>query len=141
VVVDASVALKWVLIEEYTRTALMFYRDMKNRAVDIVTPPNYEAEVTNGVWRRVARGLVTFQEGLQLLDALQEFPTISTTMPDLFHRAFQLSQRTQRAAIYDQLYVALADVLGCDLWTADGGLVNSFAPLGFPVRLLSTYSS
>jgi predicted nucleic acid-binding protein len=41
------------------------------------------------------------------------------THPDLVRHARDLARRFQQERIYDALYAALADLRGCDLWTAD----------------------
>lgn len=37
----------------------------------------------------------------------------------LYRRAFQMASSTRQSAIYDSLYLALAEALGGELWTAD----------------------
>ncbi|HVC33638.1 MAG TPA: type II toxin-antitoxin system VapC family toxin [Chloroflexota bacterium] len=39
--------------------------------------------------------------------------------------AFDWTIRLKRAPAYDSYYLALAETLGCDLWTADRRLVNA----------------
>jgi predicted nucleic acid-binding protein len=41
--------------------------------------------------------------------------------------AFDWTRRLRRAAAYDSYYLALADLLKCDLWTADQHLVDAAA--------------
>jgi predicted nucleic acid-binding protein len=56
--------------------------------------------------------------------------------PDLYHsiplmvRAIQISRQFYQA-VYDCLYVALAEVVGCELLTADDRLIRSLQP-AFP---------
>ncbi|HLB22603.1 MAG TPA: type II toxin-antitoxin system VapC family toxin [Dehalococcoidia bacterium] len=39
--------------------------------------------------------------------------------------------------IYDAFYVALADIVGCDMWTADAGLYRAVNPAFPNVHLLA----
>ncbi len=39
--------------------------------------------------------------------------------PGLHTRAMELTNRLQQDAVYDAHYLALAETLGCELWTAD----------------------
>lgn len=41
------------------------------------------------------------------------------------HKAFLWTRQLNRVAAYDSFYLALAESLGCDLWTADKKLVNA----------------
>lgn len=50
------------------------------------------------------------------------------TFADLYRDAFDLSTAFSRRRSYDAEYVALARHLGCELWTADLGLVRAFGP-------------
>lgn len=42
-------------------------------------------------------------------------------------KAYAWTERLQRAAAYDSFYLALAETLGCELWTVDKRLVNAVA--------------
>ena len=52
---------------------------------------------------------------------------IQTIDPDQQQRqrAFEWTVRLKRAAAYDSFYLAAAETLGCELWTADRRLVNA----------------
>ena len=39
--------------------------------------------------------------------------------PNLHRRALELASRLKQGAVYDAHYLALAESLGCELWTAD----------------------
>ena len=45
--------------------------------------------------------------------------------PYLVRAAFDWTMRLERAAAYDSFYLALAETLGCPLWTADRHLHNA----------------
>ena len=46
---------------------------------------------------------------------------------ELTVQAFEWTRRLKRAAAYDSFYLALADRLGCELWTVDRRLANAVA--------------
>jgi predicted nucleic acid-binding protein len=54
---------------------------------------------------------------------------IELLMPDSSQTtaAFDWARRLRRASAYDCFYLALAESLGCELWTADQRLVNEAA--------------
>ena len=42
--------------------------------------------------------------------------------PELPVRAYEIAMQFRMKWIYDALYVALAEIVGCDMWTADASL-------------------
>jgi predicted nucleic acid-binding protein len=75
--------------------------------------------------KHVIRGLRTLQESRQALQLAMAFD-IQYLEPSDFHlRAFELADRLGRPAAYDSHYLALAEHLDCEFWTADERLVNA----------------
>ena len=54
----------------------------------------------------------------------------------LHHRALELASRLNHGAAYDSHYLALAETLDCDLWTADQCLQRTTTPLAPTVHWL-----
>ena len=83
--VDASVAIKWVLVEEYSAQALALVTAAGRTARPIVAPPLLRIEATN-TFRQLMR-----RQGLSLSEAerlLQQFLAFLVTIiaPDDLHR-------------------------------------------------------
>jgi predicted nucleic acid-binding protein len=127
VVVDASLAIKWVLSEPDSSTAIMLLKTWTNEGKKAIAPALFAYEVTNIIYRRVVAGLLTYDEAMLALTDLfsigvslnfLEYKGISTEAVKLAHR-FGLS------ASYDSHYLALAQRENCEFWTADTRLWNS----------------
>lgn len=135
VVVDASVALKWVVIEDGSDVANDLL-DHTRDGLTLAAPEHLLGEVGNGIRKRVA------QKVLSPADALTAFATIGQLGLELVSGADRW-HRTLRAALdwsletYDALYVLLAQDLDADLVTADGRLLEAARHHGLPVRPLS----
>ena len=124
VVVDASVALKWVLQEEYTDEALALRSRWQDTAELIIAPPIFRSEVANVLHRRARREELSHVDARELLDAL--LPTVATAEPaGLYGRALAMAEELTLYTIYDALYLALAESEGCEFWTADLPFVRS----------------
>ena len=124
VVVDASVALKWVLQEEYTAEALALRSRWQDAAELIIAPPIFKSEVTNVLHRRARREELTPDDARDLLDAL--LPAVATADPaGLYRRALAMAVELTLHTVYDALYLALAESEGCEFWTADLPFVRS----------------
>lgn len=139
VCVDASVAAKWVLPEEYRDQALGLYEECQRASATIAVPPHLPIEVVNAIRRRVARRLISHAEGLDLVRTFTGFSVRLVIPPDLYEEAFNLAEAFNLPTVYDAHYVSLAKILGCDLWTADQGLLNALGDKLFFVRWIGDY--
>ena len=124
VVVDASVAVKWVLDEEGTREALALWDRWQADRERVVAPPIFRAEVANTLRQVVRRGFVTASDADELLDTLLEIVAIEEPTA-LYARSLRMAHEFDLGAVYDALYLALAESEGCEVWTADRKLARA----------------
>jgi predicted nucleic acid-binding protein len=113
-VVDASVAVKWVLDEDDHAKA----RRIIGTVEQVLVPELIWAEVTNVIWRRQRQGEFTIADALDLLAELQAANVESRPIEPLAADALALAVTLQHS-VYDCVYLALAEKEGCDLVTAD----------------------
>jgi predicted nucleic acid-binding protein len=120
-VVDASVALKWVLQEPDSHLADALFRI----EADLMVPDFWLGEVTNVLWLQVRRKLFTpveAREGLTLLRTLIE-PTATDGM-ELHEVALELGIAVNHST-YDTLYLAFAIAMGATgVVVSDGAFVR-----------------
>jgi len=134
-VLDASVGVQCLLVEKDTAKARQLRDDFNNGIHKLLAPGVFPIEVLNVLTKAQRKGRITHQDGAILADAcLDGLPNLHDSH-SLLPKAYELSSLT-RSAVYDCLYVALAEREGCDLVTADEKLVNNLP--GYPVLLLST---
>jgi predicted nucleic acid-binding protein len=117
-VVDASVAIKWLLPEEDREIALRLQDDYQNGATDLIAPELLISEVGNVLWKRVRKRDLTPSVAKLLFDGLLRDAPILLSSDTVHRRAMTLSLEFDRP-IYDCEYLALAWYHGCDLVTAD----------------------
>lgn len=118
VVVDSSIAAKWVLPEEDSDRAVRL-RDAEN---DFIAPTLIVAEIGNAIWKRVTwRDMARDEAGHALEIALS---LLSRLLPSeqLARSALQLAVELQHP-IYDCFYIALAQSERVPLVTADKRLL------------------
>lgn len=120
IVVDASVAIKWIFQEEHTDQAKALFRDSLHRREAIIAPPLLLNEVTNTLRQRM-RGTPPLprDDALALLDDFLTFPIQLDAPSELHRQALMLADDFDLPAVYDAQYLALAQTHGCNLWTAD----------------------
>ena len=124
-VLDASIAVKWVLPEEDSSPALDLRDRVESGMIEVVAPDTFLVEVAHALTRAERRGLILPGQALSGLNfVLSNEPRLHPYVP-LLPRAVELASR-MRIGVYDCLYVALAEELQCELLTADARLVKAF---------------
>jgi predicted nucleic acid-binding protein len=128
-VIDASVAMKWVIEEPRTPDALSLRRHR------LFAPDLMVAECANILWKKVRRNELTSQEALLAARLLQRADIELAPMRNLLERATDLAIALDHPA-YDCAYLALAESLSCNLVTADRRLAAKPLPAGYNSRVL-----
>jgi len=139
-VVDASVAVKWVNPKEpLAREARLLLADFRAGRVKVIVPELWAYEVANALRKAVNRGDLEPPQGRTALESLLALPIEFRPLPPalrVYDRAGQLG-----TSIYDAIYLVLAEEGGCEFWTADGRLYNACrGKLGW-VRWIGDYKS
>lgn len=141
VVVDASLALKWVLNEPDSDRALALLNEWNSNGVVLLAPSLLAFEVTNALYKNYRRNKLTFDqvkrtyEEVLALGIVLEF----SETPDLGKRAVELANQYTLSAAYDAHYLAMAEREGCELWTADMRFWNSIKNKTNRVRMIGDY--
>jgi predicted nucleic acid-binding protein len=123
-ILDASVALSWVIRRPLTAKALRLRDDYRQSVHRLLAPSIFPAEAASALTKSERQKLIPVGQARLLLDdILSDLPQIYPFEP-LLRQATDMSSQT-RAGLYDCLYVALAEREGCELVTADERLLNS----------------
>ncbi len=116
-IVDASVAIKWVVAEKGTTEALAL---LEGR---LFAPALWEAECANILWKKVRRGEMTGGEAGIAAKLLCRFGVEVTSREPEMSRVLELALALDHPA-YDCVYLALAELSGIPLITADERLLR-----------------
>ena len=118
VVVDASVVTKWLVDEDDSDKAHALLEAWDSAGMRPTAPGFLPAEVTDALHRRVVRSDLPVEEAAVLLARLAS--RVELQEPSGIHgRALELASELGQGAAYDCHYLALAEALDCELWTAD----------------------
>jgi predicted nucleic acid-binding protein len=121
-VLDANIALKWVLAEPDSPQANQLRADFQNGIHELIAPEVFQVEIAHALTRAERQGRIAVsQAGPLWADIMSTPPRLEASGP-LLPRAIQISSAA-RVGVYDCLYIALAEREGCDLITADDKLV------------------
>jgi predicted nucleic acid-binding protein len=119
-VVDASVAITWLLGETNADIAERLFVNARLGLDELIAPEFFVAECGHALFRAERKKLIQPGEARQLLE------TLTTDLP----RLVPTVHFTSRAGgIYDCLYMALAEREQVQLITADTKLVKATQPL------------
>ena len=127
VVVDASVAVKWFVEEEYTGEALMLRDSYREGLVDLIAPSILPYEVLNALKYSGAFGEDELKEVADVLESLQI--SLYSLEGEYAVKTVEVAMR-RGLTVYDASYVALAMVEGAILYTADEKILKKTASLG-----------
>lgn len=119
VVVDASVAVKWLVEEADTPIARALAASWVSAGVTPTAPYLMPAEVANALHRRVVDSQLSLGRASELIETLLVSGVELLETRALHSRAIELASLLEQGAVYDVHYLALAETLECDLWTAD----------------------
>ena len=117
-VIDASIAAKWVVEEEGTAQALA----LRQRAA-LIAPELLVAECANILWKKVQRDELSKDEAVLAARLLQAAEIELRPTRSLLEPATRIAIELVHPA-YDCLYLALALERGCKFVTADERLLR-----------------
>lgn len=141
VVVDASVALKWVIDESDSDTALALLDEWSVKGTVMFAPALLAYEVANILYQNVRKGEIALNRAVKALEDVMlsglEFDFSQDA--SLSMRAIELAHSSSLKAAYDPHYLALAERENCEFWTADTRMWNAVKGKFAWVRWLADY--
>ena len=136
-VVDASVVVKWLIVEEDADVA----RQLATGGQDLHAPRLMASEVASALWRKARLGEIERRAAGILLANVPDMPVRwnddETVAADAVRLALALDH-----PVYDCVYLALAHRIGAVMVTADRRFVTTLAPTehGKSVLTLADYA-
>jgi predicted nucleic acid-binding protein len=124
IVVDSSVVAKWVLPEADSPQAQQLLSETATEGGSLVILDLALVEVTNAIWKQHHQGAISSDEAKRFLDCLVGIPVRIEPARELLPLALEIAIAYGRA-VYDALFVALAQRTGLQGITADGPLYNA----------------
>jgi predicted nucleic acid-binding protein len=125
-VIDASVAIKWIVEEDGTADALAL------RQARLIAPDLLIAECANILWKKVRRRELSKNEAVFAARLLQGADVELSPTRSLLETATVMALELDHPA-YDCVYIALAAAKDCQFVTADDRLIRKVASAR-PVR-------
>ncbi|OGG56237.1 MAG: hypothetical protein A3F84_10230 [Candidatus Handelsmanbacteria bacterium RIFCSPLOWO2_12_FULL_64_10] len=118
--VDASVVVKWFISgEAFRHKALKLLRESRTTGFTLIAPPLFEMETDSIIQTRLVEGRTTPEAADRTLALLDTAPVEVATHPRMRQRAREIARQFHQRKVYDATYAALAELRGCEFWTAD----------------------
>jgi len=112
--------VKWVVKgEPWRKKARQFLLDSLSAGITLVAPPIFEYETESVLQGQLHSRQMTVSETDTALTRLAAIGVQIVTHPDMVKRAREIARQANQSRIYDSLYAALAELRGCEFWTAD----------------------
>ena len=138
-VVDASLVVKWLVDEEDSEKARALYRGWVASGVRIAAPYIMLAEVSNALHRKVVDGEIELDSATGILENLSAHEIEFHNPPNIHAGALRVADRLDQGAVYDSIYLALAERLDCELWTSDRRFYRAARGFSDRIRWLSDF--
>ena len=119
VVVDASLAVKFAVNEEFALQARTLAHFWESAGVPLSAPDFMPSEFASALRKKIPDGFLTIGDVRTLISDLYESGIDFRPSRTLHIRAIDLAVQLNQRLAYDSHYLALAESLNCDFWTAD----------------------
>ena len=123
--VDASLVVRLLVSGATESPVVQLWKGWHEAGCFLVAPTLLFYEVSNALHRYTAQGELLPEEVAEALEAALGMGITLYGDADLHRRALELAERFSLPATYDAHYLALAERLGAEFWTADRRLTRA----------------
>ena len=121
-VIDASIASRFLLIEDLSEKAESVLEDFLKGVVDLKAPRLLVFEVGNTIWKSVKRGFISLEEALEVFSHFLELRICFIELSINEHRELLEWSVKNDVTYYDSAYVKSCKKVDGILLTADDAL-------------------
>jgi predicted nucleic acid-binding protein len=127
VCIDASFVLRLLLGGPGGNEAEILWKEWAHNGVQAAAPELIFYEITNALHRLSSNAIVAFEEAEETLEIALGLEINTVSEEFLHHKALLFARKCSLKAAYDAHYLALAESLEANFWTADRRLMNAVA--------------
>lgn len=123
--VDANVVLWSLVPSPLSDRAEKLLEDALANQLTLVAPTLLSYEVASVLRRLVHLRALTAGEGEEAFETFSRIPIRLSHRKGIIPLSWRLAKQLNRPRAYDAFYLAVAQIYGCELWTADEKLYNA----------------
>jgi len=135
--VDASVVASHLIVDVFTANADTLFAELE-KSVSLFVPEFCIVECTNVIWKQVRFHSMPQNEAEILAQQLASLPLNYIPTEDVLLRALQIGL-AHKLAIYDSVYIALAEKYGYPLLTADARQETAAKTIGVTIKPITDF--
>ncbi len=139
VCIDASLAIAWITYDTYTEAANALAREWSDKAMELLVPPIFHAEVMSVLRQETLAKRLLPDEGEEALSICFNIPVRVVSGDDVNRNAWAIAGELGLSTTSDALYLSVAQIEGCEFWTADKRFVAEAAGKRKWVRWVGEY--
>ena len=139
VVLDSGILIASVFLETLTPQAQQLLNQWRLDNTLLHAPTLLHYEVVAVARKAVYQQRVTARESLRARDRLLSYPVNLHFDEALLKRGYELATQYNRPTAYDAQYLALAERLACEFWTADERMFNAIRTEFSDIRWLGNW--
>jgi predicted nucleic acid-binding protein len=125
VVIDSSILIASVFVETFTERAKALLLHWQQHNIQLAAPRLFHYEIIAVARKAASQERITAQEAVAARDYMLSYPVDTHIDIALLKRAYDFAVQFNRPTAYDSQYLAVAERLQCDFWTADEKLFNA----------------
>ena len=125
--IDASLVVAWLVPSQRSALVADAWLAYSRGEDEFVGPPLLYVETVSVIRRLAFRGILSEEEATGLVMEFLDLNISTPTPPGLYLRSYELATRYGQPKVYDACYLALAELLTCNLLTLDQRLYNAVA--------------
>lgn len=125
VCVDANLILRTLVPGPLSGQAISLLEKWEDDQTTLIAPTFFAYEVTSTLRRLVHLKQINPFQGDRAFEKFLQFPIRLSHRPEILLLAWELAKEFDRPRAYDTAYLALAQLQGCEFWTADERLYNA----------------
>jgi predicted nucleic acid-binding protein len=128
-------------VETFTPQAKGLLQQLKVTKTVLNAPSLLRYELIAVSRKAVYQGRITAEQGRIARDQFLTYPVTLHFDDELLKRGYELAEEFNRPTAYDAQYLALAERLSCEFWTADERLFNAVSVQLASVRWLGNWTA
>ena len=128
VVIHASLVMQLLVAKQFSTQAIQITDLWRAMGIRMAAPDFIHAEVISALYKKIPAGIISINLAVDLVTEFYQMDINIYPASLLHQRAIELALELGQRMPYDSHYLALAESLNCDFWTADRPFYRAAQP-------------